>query len=90
MGALASWAQTYTQPSGKHALLKPPQGALEKTTELHSTTVWNGELVEEWAAVLKRDPNISCGRVFSVLGEKNAERHAPVGEREYKFRIVRG
>ena len=36
----------------------------------------------------KPDPNASCGRVFSILGEKNAERHAPVGEREYKARIV--
>ena len=36
----------------------------------------------------KRDPNASCGRVFSIPGEKNAERHAPVGEREYKARIV--
>ena len=66
------------------------QALLKETTKLRSRTVWNEALVEEWAAVRKRDPNASCGRVFSILGEKNAERHAPLGEREYKARIVRG
>ena len=50
--------------------------------------MWDESLVEEWSAVRKQDPNATCGRVFSILGEKNAERHAPEGEREYKARIV--
>ena len=61
---------------------------IKETTKLRSRSVWNKALVEEWAAVRKRDPNASCRRVFSILGEKNAELHAPVGEREYKARIV--
>ena len=55
---------------------------LKETTKLRSTTVWDESLVEEWSAVCKRDPDASCGRVFSMLGEKNAGRHAPEGERE--------
>ena len=61
---------------------------LKETTKLRSRAVWDESLVEEWSAVHKQDPNASCGRVFSILGEKNAERHAPEGEREYKARIV--
>ena len=61
---------------------------LKETTKLRSRTVWDESLVEEWSAVRKQDPNATCGRVFSILGEKNAERHAPEGEREYKARIV--
>ena len=49
---------------------------LKETTKLRSRTVWNEALVKEWAAVRKGDPNASCGRVFSIIGEKNAERHA--------------
>ena len=67
-----------------------PQGALESDHEALFQDLWNEAFVEEWAGVRKRDPNASCGRVFSILGEKNAERHAPIGEREYKARIVRG
>jgi hypothetical protein len=63
--------------------------ALQKeTSKLRSRTVWNEDGVDEWASVRKRDPKASVGRVFSILGEKNAERHAPVEEREYKARIV--
>ena len=61
---------------------------LKETTKLRSRTVWNEDGVEEWANVRKRDPKASVGRVFSILGEKNAERHAPIEEREYKARIV--
>ena len=61
---------------------------LEETMKLRSRTVWDESLVEEWSAVRQQDPIASCGRVFSILGEKNAERHAPEGEREYKARIV--
>ena len=61
---------------------------LKETTKLRSRTVWDELLVEEWPAAPKRNLNASCGRVFSILGEKNAERHAPEGEREYKARIV--
>ena len=61
-----------------------PQGALERDHEAAiEYRVWGESLVEEWSAVRKRDPNASCGRVFSILDEKNAERHAPMGEREY-------
>ena len=61
---------------------------MKETTKLRSRTVWDESLVEEWSTVRKSDPNATCGRVFSILGEKNAERHAPEGEREYKARIV--
>jgi hypothetical protein len=61
---------------------------LKETTKLRSRTVWYEDGVEEWANVRKRDPKASVGRVFSILGEKNAERHAPIEEREYKARIV--
>ena len=61
---------------------------LNQTTKLLSRTVWDESLVEEWSAVRKQDPTASCGRVFSILGQKNAERHAPEGEREHKARIV--
>ena len=61
---------------------------LKETTKLRSRTVWDESLVEEWSAVRKQDPNASCRRVFTILGEKNAERHAPEGEREYKARVV--
>ena len=50
---------------------------LKETTKLRSRTVWDESLVEEWSTVRKSDPNATCGRVFSILGEKNAERHAP-------------
>ena len=36
----------------------------------------------------KQDPTASCGRVFSILGEKSADRHAPESEREYKARVA--
>ena len=61
---------------------------LKETNKLRSRTVWDESLVEEWSTVRRQDPNATCGRVFSILGEKNAERHSPMGEREYKARIV--
>ena len=60
---------------------------LKETAKLRSRTVWDESLVEEWSAVRKQDANASCGQVFSNLGEKNAERHAPEGDHEYKARI---
>ena len=62
---------------------------LKETTKLRYRAVWDESLVEEWSAVRKQDPNATCGRVFSILEEKNAERHDPEGEREYKALIVR-
>ena len=64
------------------------QALLKETTKLRSRTVWDESAVDEWSNVRKRDPTASCGRVFSILGEKNAERHAPEAEREYKARIA--
>ena len=43
---------------------------LKETTKLRSRAVWDESLVEEWSAVRKQDPSASCGRVFSILGEK--------------------
>ena len=61
---------------------------LKETQKLRDRTVWCEDQVEEWSSVRKRDPTASVGRVFSILGEKNAERNAPPELREYKARIV--
>ena len=61
---------------------------MKETMKLRSRTLWDEALVEEWAVVRKRDPCALCGRVFSIVDEKNAERHALVEECEYKARIV--
>ena len=46
---------------------------MKETTMLRSRTVWDESLVEEKSAVRKQDPTVSCGRVFSILVEKNTE-----------------
>ena len=44
--------------------------------------------VDEWANVRKNDKDASVGRIFSIMGEKHAERRLPEADKEYKARIV--
>ena len=50
--------------------------------------VWDESSVDEWANVRKNDKDASVGRIFSIMGEKHAERRLPEAEKEYKARIV--
>ena len=50
--------------------------------------VWNENGVDEWANVRSKDREASVGRIFSILGEKHAERRVLETDREYKARIV--
>ena len=61
---------------------------LKETNKLRDRTVWREDEVQEWSTVRKRDPTASVGRVFSILGEKNAEAQNSPENREYKARIV--
>ena len=50
--------------------------------------VWDESAVDEWANVRKNDKDASVGRIFSIMGEKHAERRLPEADKEYKARIV--
>ena len=50
--------------------------------------VWDGSAVDEWANIRMKDKDASVGRIFSIMGEKHAERRVPEADKEYKARIV--
>ena len=50
--------------------------------------VWDEGAVDEWAKVRVNDKDASVGPIFSIMGEKHAERRVPEADKEYKARIV--
>ena len=50
--------------------------------------VWDESAVDEWANVRVNDKDAPVGRIFSIMGEKHAERRVPEADMEYKARIV--
>ena len=50
--------------------------------------VWDESAVGEWASVRANDKDTSVGRIFSIMGEKHAERRVPEADKEYKARVV--
>ena len=50
--------------------------------------VWDEQAVQEWATVRATDKTASVGRIFSILGEKHAEKRVLETDKEFKARIV--
>ena len=65
------------------------RAALQKEKDkMVARKIWDEKAVDEWANVRTNDRDASVGRIFSIMGEKHAERRVLETDKEYKARIV--
>ena len=61
--------------AGRMAALK------KKKDKMVARKVWDEDAVDEWANVRVNDKDASVGRIFSIMGEKHAERRVPEADK---------